>query len=242
MPHVDPETLALLAMGEQVASESDRIHLEACLECRQEVDVLARAAVVGRSTLDAGELVHPPDRVWSRISEELSLAGEPSMIVAPADAIVTPIGRRRPSRPRRILAIVMAAAAVLVIGGGLVTWSALRPSAPQVLASADLTAFPTWQGAAGTAKLEKVGDGAKVVQVSLDVPADAAGSGYREVWLMNADVTRLVSLGVMRGSSATFTLPDGIDMSTYDFVDVSAEPYDGNPQHSGDSILRGQLS
>ncbi len=51
-----------------------------------------------------------------------------------------------------------------------------------------------------------------------------------------------MSLGVVDGASGTFTVPDGLDLSRYDLVDVSAEPYDGNPAHSGDSIIRGKLS
>jgi len=30
-------------------------------------------------------------------------------------------------------------------------------------------------------------------------------------------------------------------VADYPLVDISIEPYDGNPTHSGDSIVRGQL-
>jgi hypothetical protein len=36
-------------------------------------------------------------------------------------------------------------------------------------------------------------------------------------------------------------VPAGIDTGEYDLVDISEEPYDGDPTHSGDSIVRGQL-
>ncbi|NYH91901.1 hypothetical protein F4554_004539 [Actinopolymorpha rutila] len=32
-----------------------------------------------------------------------------------------------------------------------------------------------------------------------------------------------------------------MDVSRFAGIDVSAEPYDGNPAHSGRSVLRGQL-
>lgn len=51
----------------------------------------------------------------------------------------------------------------------------------------------------------------------------------------------MVSLGNLLGSKTTFTLPAGLDVAAYPLVDVSVEPYDGNPLHSGDSVVRGQL-
>jgi hypothetical protein len=128
---------------------------------------------------------------------------------------------------------------VLVVGGGLVTWQALRPHQPEVLATATLDPFPGWQGAGGTAKLEEAADGSRLVSVDLSAPR--SGDGYRELWLISSDATELVSLGVVEGNSGTFAVPDGIDTTRYDLVDISEEPLDGNPSHSGDSIVRGQL-
>jgi hypothetical protein len=36
-------------------------------------------------------------------------------------------------------------------------------------------------------------------------------------------------------------VPADVDLRDYVLVDVSQEPLDGNPAHSGDSIVRGQL-
>ena len=68
------------------------------------------------------------------------------------------------------------------------------------------------------------------LRVSDDV--SAAGDRYREVWLINSDGQRMYSLGVLPESGpATYPLPtllaDGLDGFT--IVDVSIEPYDGNP-------------
>jgi len=38
-----------------------------------------------------------------------------------------------------------------------------------------------------------------------------------------------------------FPLPDDLDLAAYPVVDISEEPFDGNPGHSGDSIVRGVL-
>ena len=63
----------------------------------------------------------------------------------------------------------------------------------------------------------------------------------REVWLIKADASGLISIGFLDGDTGTFTIPDGVNLSEYPLVDVSAEPADGNPAHSGNSIVRGEL-
>ena len=61
------------------------------------------------------------------------------------------------------------------------------------------------------------------------------------MWLLGADGKRLVSLGLLDGTTARFPLPPEVDLSQFPVVDVSLEPADGNPAHSGDSIVRGTL-
>jgi anti-sigma-K factor RskA len=131
-----------------------------------------------------------------------------------------------------------AAAAVLVAVAGAV-WLASTPPSPTVLATASLDALPEWPSASGSARLERLADGSRVIQVTLDSPADP--DGFREAWLITGDAGALVSLGVMSEGTATFAVPDGIDTSRYELVDVSEEAFDGDPAHSGDSIVRGPL-
>lgn len=232
--HVDPDLLALLALGEEVARPSDRDHIAGCPTCAEDLKNLSRAATIGRSTLDAGELIEPAPRVWSRIAEEVGLPAEPAV----ASAVVSPLPER--SRRRWMPALVAACVAVGLASGALITWAALRPASETVLASATLDAFPAWPGASGTAQVTASPDGGRTISVELDDPD--SNDGYREVWLITSDTTKLVSLGVVRGSEGTFTIPDGIDITSYDLVDISAEPFDGDPAHSGDSIVRGQLN
>jgi Anti-sigma-K factor rskA len=234
MRHLDPDTLALLALGESVDSPDDRAHIQSCDECRAELDNLQHTALVARSTLYSGDLASPPERVWSRITDELSLGSENS---AQSARVVTMPQRRA----RRWFPPVAAAAAVILVLGGVgAAWVALQPRPVTVLASAELDAFPGWTGSTGEAVVEVRPGGARVIELSLDTPD--GGDGYHEVWLITSDTTELVSLGVVHGSAGTFTVPEGLDLSKYDLVDVSAEPFDGDPNHSGDSILRGQLS
>ena len=37
-------------------------------------------------------------------------------------------------------------------------------------------------------------------------------------------------------------LPADLDLAEFPLVDVSVEPLDGNPTHSGDSVARGELT
>lgn len=240
--HVDPDTLALLALGERVADHSDRIHLASCAACAGDLRQFSEAVAVGRSTLDAGEFVEPAPRVWDRIAEELSLqsAAHPS---ARGDdlgggATVTDLSRRR-RRPWVAVGAV-AASAALAATATIGVWQVTRQDDSTVVASAALDAFPSWPGASGDAVVEQEQDGSRVVQISYD--ASGLDDDYVEAWLLSSDATRLVSLGTMDGASGTFAIPAGVDLSVYDQVDISAEPYDGDPAHSGDSIVRGQLT
>ena len=136
--------------------------------------------------------------------------------------------------------IAAAAAAGVVVGGGGATWWADRGSpAPAVVEAAALDALPGWTGATGAAKVEVAADGTRRLVVTLG--GAKAEAGYREVWLIDTGVTKLVSLGVLDGSTGTFTLPQGLDLGLYPVVDISEEHFDGNPAHSGDSIVRGIL-
>ena len=75
----------------------------------------------------------------------------------------------------------------------------------------------------------------------MSVRADDSSDGYREVWLIDANVEGMVSLGILDGSSGQFVIPDGVEVGDFPIVDVSWEPLDGDPTHSGDSIVRGQI-
>ena len=105
------------------------------------------------------------------------------------------------------------------------------------MASAELAPLPAYSDT-GSAVIDRLPDGRRELVVT-STGDDA--QGYREVWLLAPDATSMVSLGTMEGTEAHFELPADLDLSRYPVVDVSDEPYDGDPAHSGDSILRGEL-
>ncbi len=148
------------------------------------------------------------------------------------------VPRRAGARRRSLVYSLVAAAAVIAVVAG--TWVAASLVRPQVsiVAAAVLDGFPDHPGAEGEAVLEEA-DGHTRVVVSLD--ADLAQDGYREVWLLASDGSGLVSLGVLDGREGTFTVPADVDLDLFSLVDISQEEPDGDPGHSGDSIVRGEL-
>ena len=53
---------------------------------------------------------------------------------------------------------------------------------------------------------------------------------------------KMVPIGILSGARGEFTIPAGLDLGQYPVVDISAEPLDGDPTHSGTSLLRGTIS
>lgn len=148
--------------------------------------------------------------------------------------------------------VAMAAAAGIMVGAAAV-WAGYNvlgqgpeagPSPTQtappavVVAEAPLQPLASYT-ASGKALVEKLPDGTRQLVVQL---SDAPISGFREVWVISPDLSKLVSLGVLDGEPGVFAIPEGLDLAQYPIVDVSNEPFDGNPAHSSDSIARGELA
>lgn len=286
MQHIDDETLALLALGEDVLDDDARAHLSACARCAETVAGFTRVA----STFDGADapdaLDAPSPAVWSRVHAELGLTAvgaeldAPPPGPAPASAPAAPAfaapgrtpgdGPDRPGGPvpgrgesrgrgtadadttgvvvpfeprrrRRWVPATAAACAALLVGvAGGVLWERREAEPPETtVASATLDALPDWQGASGDARVEERPDGRRQVVVTLDAPAP--DGTYREVWLLAEDLSGLVSLGVLDGTEGRFDVPDGLDLAQFPVVDVSEEHFDGDPSHSGDSVVRGPL-
>lgn len=147
--------------------------------------------------------------------------------------------RRRGALRSLVVPVAASAAAAALVAGGILWWGAAEPVDPAItVASADLDALPDWQGAAGSALVLQRGDD-RVVTVTVDAPAP--DGALREVWLLTPEVDGLISLGFLDGTSDEFRIPAGVDLAEYPIVDVSQEPLDGDPAHSGDSVVRGTL-
>ncbi|MGS2614835.1 hypothetical protein ACVCAH_09950 [Micromonospora sp. LZ34] len=67
--------------------------------------------------------------------------------------------------------------------------------------------------------------------------------GYYEVRLINPRTMEMFSVGVPGDATdELLPVPPNVDLQAYSVVDVSAEAYDDNTAHSGESLLRGALT
>jgi len=192
---------------------------------------------------DSGPPVTPNDRPASDVPGNDETANDKPVSVVAASDETTDAGGEKPiaGRRRKWWPIVAAAAALgLVVGAGATV--IINRNDVQVAASTALSALPGHTGH-GTAELLRTPNDPEL-RVSVDGPQPADPPSYREVWLINSDGQRMYSLGVLPESgTGTYPLPtllaNGLDGFT--IVDVSIEPYDGNPAHSRNSQVRGSL-
>jgi anti-sigma-K factor RskA len=95
--------------------------------------------------------------------------------------------------------------------------------------------------ASGQARVVERPDGSRVLE--LDLSATDPDDGFYEVWLIDEAVQDMYSLGVVQGGGeVTLEVPPGVDLAEFPVVDVSVEPLDGDPLHSGISVARGRLA
>jgi Anti-sigma-K factor rskA, C-terminal len=240
--HPDPESLALAALPAEPSDPGVAAHLAACAACRSHVDELARTVALAQDGVDgAGDLAGPPDRVWAGIAAELGAELQP---------VDDPPPPERSKARRRVLVAVAAAVVALAagvgIGLGVGAVGGTPGAGPPATVVAQLQPIGPLDPAASGTLTATERAGVRTMAVRLTGVPDTAGADYLEVWLMNGPGTEIVALGALTrddtGYTGSFTVPSNLPMTQLDLVDVSAERYDGNPGHSGVSILRGTLA
>ncbi|MGY1605068.1 anti-sigma factor [Geodermatophilus sp. SYSU D00815] len=242
MPHCTPEQLALAALREPLPAP-DAEHLAGCPQCAREVASLRRSvdALAVPQLAAPTTPVAPPPSVWEAIAERTGVTARPRPEVVASPLIPAPEPPPAPvvplARPRRTGLLVAAAAAVVVAAAGTTAVVLASRDDATVVAAAALDPLDD-APASGTAEVV-VRDGERLLEVRLD--AAAPDDGYYEVWLIDERVEGMYSLGVVREGTTDLPLPEGIDLTEYPIVDVSVEPLDGDPRHSGDSVARGVL-
>jgi len=253
--HIRHEDLAWRAAARAEVGDGIDEHLAVCPLCAAELQAFERT--VDRIRDDAVEPAPLPEGLWDRIAAEV--ADEPTsaarddapdaeVLPLPTAAAATPPrprpGRARRSAVRRFSSRALVAACVvtaLVVGSivGVGSWIAQRPPAEAVLASIDLAPLADGLDDASASVVER--DGHRVLVI--DAPAlPSADGGTLDVWLIDANVVGMVNVGILDEDHAEYVLPDDLDLGEFPIVDVSIEPLDGDPTHSGASIWRGSLA
>lgn len=184
------------------------------------------AAILRRGPSDVVDET-PPDSLWAAIEAGLADDGGAG---AGAAGVIDLAARRRVRL--RIATAVAAVAAVLLVGVPLAL--SLRDSSPETV---ELAALPGYEGFGGEAELD-----GRDLAVDLTGVQPQAGEFY-EVWLLEIEggqLKDLVALGTI-DASGHYKISQSVDLSRYNTVDVSIEPDDDNPAHSGVSVVRGEL-
>jgi hypothetical protein len=258
--HPDDDALAAIALGDPAPSGAAE-HVRSCPQCSETLAALRDTMTTLHAPVP--ELVAPPASVWDAVTAEVDrepdeappapapeegVAMETTRApeVAPASIVDAgdDLARQRAGRAARrrfpVAWVAGAAAAGLVVGAvGARVLAGEQTPAPVTVMSTSLDTLDTRQ-ARGTADVVRE-DGRLDLAVSTQ-PIDA-GNGYLEVWLINKDLKRMVSVGVLQpGEPAqSFAIPQALLDQGYVIVDISREGYDDSPQHSGDSVVRGTL-
>lgn len=204
----------------------------------------------------------PSDDLWAGISAELGLAGapaeeQPSEQIAPSapfveaeqravatdnttiDNVVS-LSERRPGWGRPAAILTLAAAVVLLLAVP-VTLALTGGDDVDVVASADLELL---EGQAGTEVAAQVISVDGDLRIDVEAPTEVADGEFLELWLLEVGddgVQALESLGRVDGSGQ-YDVPDDVDLDRFSVVDISVELDDGNPDHSGNSVVRGELT
>jgi hypothetical protein len=228
--HTDPELLSLLALGEPVGTDEDRVHVQTCPTCAGELSELRRLVTLGRSA-DA-ELTAPDPRVWDRIREELDLPTALEPLVSGSSPLTDEAAAPAPAdtHPEQSLLAVVATALRGPVRG-----------AAALVAHATLS--PVGAGsspASGEAVIATDELGRRILQVVL--AADPPHAGVRHAWLVHRDDPTLKQpLGILDGPYGVWTVDRSIDLEQYATVDISQQGAN-QTEHSGQTLVRGQLT
>jgi hypothetical protein len=240
----DPESVIVAREGalEQLASELGMEDVSQLDDVRARLAELPAAAWTGTSEASA-----EPETASVKVPEAESPVREAPAPRPTAEA-------KRKSRLPLLLALLAIAAIVLVVvlassGGDEDTTASTQPSTtpskkpkpdkskpaqPKPGPTVELTPLSDAHGATGTAALTEGGK-------RLTIKADGLRQGSYQVWLYD-DVIDAASLTKASGTKLDLDLQLPRNASHYHFVDISLEPPDGNPNHSGQSVLRVPLA
>jgi len=180
----------------------------------------------------------PPAALWASIE---SMLGRDLDSRDPQSGSAETVGKVIPLRRQRrtvtfIGALAVAASAAIAIPLALSGRNDVTVLAAAPLSNEGLAAFDTTP--AGSARLV-TSHGHEYLEVAVQNVPERAGD-HLELWLIDTKVQGMVSLGPYTGNHR-YVVPSGVSPTRFPIVDVSLEPGDGVPTHSGVSVVRGTL-
>ncbi|MGW2827163.1 anti-sigma factor domain-containing protein [Streptomyces sp. NPDC001443] len=255
--HLDAYEIIRFALDHDAfPTAQQREHLYRCAQCRQELEQLRAVVRCARAASTDDIVTAPPESVWRAIAAELDLASgsEPEakrrLSREPEDKPETggeSVPRRnvlfhdrtwlsRPSLLVAILSLLMGAA----LGSVVTRWQFDGESPNADMSRTTRLSSLAVPDATGTVRLLQGPEASQKVMVAVEgLPKT---DGYYEVWLMDRSHKKLIAMGALgRNGTAVLPIPEGIDLSGYPLLDVSAQADNGNPAHSGESVVRGSL-
>lgn len=215
----------------------------------------ALAAEAEQLRLLVGRLDAVEDAAWA-LPEPPPLRLEPDPIASAAHdesrrTVTVPSGRA--SLWARLFGggmrpVLAAALVALVFAGGLVVGLSVNDDQggeqDRFAAAPSATLQPVGElqpAARGDAQMAASGDKMRIRVTGL-APSDEGD--FYEAWMMNGD-QGLVSLGAFNvgaDGAAEIEVPVPVNAGDFPVVDISLEPADGVPAHSGKSVLRAELT
>ncbi len=238
--HVHDE-LPLLLRGEadRETVNAAAEHLRGCEDCRLELtsalvahaSLASAARYTAPAVLDADEPATGENEVPAGDLPDLS----DMFARVRAESAEIPRSLLLRSRPRRMLALVAATVAGLIVGAGAVA-AVEHTTSSKSVRTVQLAAYDKGSAPATA----KVVDGQQMKIDLAALPAPGAGKLY-EVWLTNAARTKLYAVGSLgAGRTGSFTIAPSL-MLTYSAIEVSVQPLTDS-SYSGVSVLRGSYA
>ena len=191
------------------------------------------------------ERIDPPREVWLAIVEGIDSDAadthDDDDLLPSGHQEVVDVDRERTHRApnalrrrrHRILAGLAFGVAAIVLG-----FSFLTGDEDQAASIAHATNAGLPEPYSGSATATVIGDGSAIrVEFTDPLPTVAPV----ELWLLNVESSEYRSLGLVDDDTKAFLVPDDIELGEFSTIDLSIEPNDGDPTHSGRSILRGRF-
>jgi hypothetical protein len=147
----------------------------------------------------------------------------------------------RPTDRRTLWQVAAAAVVGLVLGAGVAWVVSDNNAEPTVSGDVKTSELTGYEGHQTSGEISIVQQGGDAPQITVSLDTLDRGKGFLEAWLLNPDTGGMVALGVFDGAQGTFTVPPSLNLSKYNQVDVSREPFDGDPAHSTVSLARGPV-